>query len=175
MNVTANELESRRVAIGGARCSRHELNGREKLKRLQRYSRLSPGRILRMRCTFIIFFLFKCHFIACSAVYKTECVLGGSRVSYHLSSFVAYKHNSTRSLTFKLFTCRSTHGKPLISCTKCQFPYYKKHDRAIVSVVVGLFGIEYIRWTVSREQKCHAATRTVSRSTKTKECWVWKR
>lgn len=50
-----------------------------------------PGR-------FIIFFLFKCHFVACSAVYKTECVPRGSRVSYHLSSFVAYKHNSTRSL-----------------------------------------------------------------------------
>lgn len=57
-----------------------------------------PGR-------FIIFFLFKCHFVACSAVYKTECVLSGSRVSYHLSSFVAYKHNSTRSLArFILFT-----------------------------------------------------------------------
>lgn len=121
--------------MDGAECSRHELNGREKLKRLQRYSHLSLGRILRMRCTFIIFFLFKCHFIACSAVYKTECVLRGSRVSYHLSSFVAYKHNSTRSLTYKLFTCHSTHANLVISCTKCQFSSYKKHDQAIVSVI----------------------------------------
>lgn len=163
------------MAVDGADCRRHELNGREKLKRLQRYSHLSLGRILRMRCTFIIFFLFKCHFIACSAVYKTECVLGGSRVSYHLSSFVAYKHNSTRSLTYKLFTCRPTHGKPLISCTKCQFSSNKKHDRAIVSVVVEGFRSRIICWAITREQKCHAATRTVSRSTKTKECWAWKR
>ena len=62
---------------------------------------------------FIIFFLFKCHFVACSAVYKTECVLRGSRVSYHLSSFVAYKHNSTRSLALDSYCLRIrlAHGR----------------------------------------------------------------
>lgn len=67
-----------------------------------------PG--LRCHCArpvrFIIFFLFKCHFVACGAVYKTECVLGGFRVSYHLSSFVAYKHNSTRSLARFVYCLR---------------------------------------------------------------------
>lgn len=85
----------------------HELNARERnsgqLERpwRPRIRRSYGTREPQSACPgrFIIFFLFKCHFVACSAVYKTECVPRGSRVSYHLSSFVAYKHNSTRSLT----------------------------------------------------------------------------
>lgn len=101
-----------RFEIGAKRARRsprfvHELNARERnsgqVERPWRpRSRRSCGtREAQGACPgrFIIFFLFKCHFVACSAVYKTECVPRGSRVSYHLSSFVAYKHNSTRSLT----------------------------------------------------------------------------
>lgn len=96
----------------------HELNTRETNPsvRLVRNDR-SPllRRAAQGACPggFIIFFLFKCHFVACSAVYKTECVLRGSRVSYHLSSFVAYKHNSTRSLALDSYCLRIrlAHGR----------------------------------------------------------------
>lgn len=137
-----------------------------------------PGR-------FIIFFLFKCHFVACSAVYKTECVPRGSRVSYHLSSFVAYKHNSTRSLARFILCLRIRsdtweRGRSAAKIASASSIHGDRKRRARISVRGVPQASSRISDGISRPrqvsaQKCHPATRTGYRRTKTKECWDWRR
>lgn len=119
----------------------HELNARETHPSVRSVRNDRPPLLRRAAqgaCPggFIIFFLFKCHFVACSAVYKTECVLRGSRVSYHLSSFVAYKHNSTRSLALDSYCLRIrlAHGRAAGAWLKIASDPLRERRRARIVV-----------------------------------------